>query len=252
MRTLVEPVRHIQEGKSQVYLRPGPNRRLERAIALYGQPIYPTGSGSAGRTREQQAYYYDQFKNHGGPVAANPNFGRRPHMRFGAIDIDDPGARGAMLAAGWVATTASEWWHFEDPDMVRAAPFFRGWPIVTSFYTASKETTVSMIKKTERGVEWSLFAPLMSGPLGGTPDQLGYRVTGNESTARIWCDMFGIAFESVPVYSRDEYQRAQAEARAIAADVLARIPTSSASLKPVLDAIATVPGKTVDELKVRL
>jgi len=236
MRVLVEPVRHIREGKEQVYLRPGPNRRLERAIALYGRPIYPTGSGSAGRTYEQQAYYYDQFKNHGGPVAANPKFGRRPHMRFGAIDIDDPGATGAMLAAGWVATTPSEWWHFEDPDMVRAAPFFRGWPIVTSFYTAQKEDDdMRLIRREGNTPEWSLFHPTLRGP---SELERGYIVVADpevaKGLARTWADGFGTE-KSEP---RDVYVGLQAAAR-WAYD--RNVQPGATNLKPVLDAIAQVP-----------
>lgn len=243
MRVLVEPVRHIRDGKAQVYLRPEANRLLEQAIRYYGKPIYPTGSGSAGRTYEQQLHYWNLFQA-GGPVASHPDHGPNPHRRYGALDIDDQNARTAMIRAGWVATTPSEWWHFEHPDC-------RDWSIVTDPYTLTdKENPVSIIRKTERGVEWSLFAPLMAGPIGTTPDQLGYRVTGTESTARIWCDMYGIDFDSIKTYTAADYQRAQAEARAIAGDILNRIPAGN--LKPVLDAVNTIPTKTVDELRARL
>ncbi len=167
MQILVEPVRLIRSGKAQVYLDPRANQLLERAIAIYGRGIYPTGSGSAGRTKAQQEYYYDQHVNHGGPVAANPNWGRRPHMRFGAIDIDDYNARGAMLAAGWVATTPSEWWHFEHPDLWRSRLFaFAGWPIVTSIYLVSvpEEDTMRLVKRIgEREIEHSVFHPSLHG-----------------------------------------------------------------------------------------
>lgn len=142
-RIIAEPVEYIRPGKAQVYLDPRANALLERAIAEYGKPIYPTGSGSAGRTKAQQEYYYDRHLNHGGPVAANPNWGRRPHMRFGAIDIDDENARRAMLAVGWVATTPSEWWHFEHPSLAASGPTYAGWPIVTEFYLPPTTTTPS-------------------------------------------------------------------------------------------------------------
>ena len=123
-RILVEPVEHIRQGKAQVFLRPEANALLRAAIAVYGRPIFPTGSGSAGRTYAQQDFFWQRFRRNGSPVASRPDRGPRPHMRFGAIDISDYGARTAMLQAGWLATTPSEWWHFEHPDC-------RSWPIVT-------------------------------------------------------------------------------------------------------------------------
>jgi len=122
--TPVEPVEHIRAGKAQVFLRPEANALLRAAIAVYGRPIFPTGSGSAGRTYAQQDFFWQRFQRNGSPVASRPDRGPRPHMRFGAIDISDYGARTAMLQAGWLATTPSEWWHFEHPDC-------RSWPIVT-------------------------------------------------------------------------------------------------------------------------
>lgn len=239
MRVLVELWPRVLPGKKPVYVRPEVAARLRRAEARLGRPIYPTGSMSGGRTRAQQQALYDAYMAGKGPVASHPDTGPRPHMKFGAFDVSPEslaaGAREAMQAVGFEFTESSELWHSEEPGC-------RAWPVVTDPYTlTAKENPVSMIKKTERGVEWCLFAPLMSGPLGGTPDQLGYRVTGNESTARIWCDMYGIAFDAVPEYKLEPYRRAQAEARAITGDILARIPASSANFKPVLDAIAQVP-----------
>ena len=186
-QVLAEPVPFVRPGKAQVYLRPGPNARLRGAINIYGRPIYPTGSGSAGRTKAQQEHYWALYQA-GGNVAANPYWGRRPHMRFAAVDIDDYNARGAMLAAGFVATTASEWWHFEDPDMYQSRFFaFAGWPVVTSFYLASsvlQEDTTTMILIRRDGSatkEWSLFFP---GARGATDIERGYIKITNEIVAR--------------------------------------------------------------------
>lgn len=131
MSILVEPVAHIRPGKAQVFLRPEANVLLREAERLYGRSIYPTGSGSAGRTYEQQLYYWNRYQA-GGPVASHPDFGPNPHMRYGTIDIDDQNACQAMLRAGWLATTASEWWHFEHPAC-------RSWPIVTEFHTEEED-----------------------------------------------------------------------------------------------------------------
>lgn len=145
MATLVAPVPHTRPGKAQVYLRTEAVALLERAIAIYGQPIYPTGSRSGGRTYADQLLLWERHQA-GGPVAAHPDRGPRPHMRYGAIDIDDQGARAAMRAAGWLATEPSEWWHFEHPDA-------RSWPIVTDpTTTIEEETPVTFrIKQAENG-----------------------------------------------------------------------------------------------------
>lgn len=135
MATLVAPVPHTRPGKAQVYLRPEAVALLERATAIYGQPIYPTGSRSGGRTYADQLLLWERHQA-GGPVAAHPDRGPRPHMRYGALDIDDESARAAMRAAGWLATEPSEWWHFEHPDA-------RRWPVVTDPILATqKEPTM--------------------------------------------------------------------------------------------------------------
>ena len=126
-RVLVGPVPNIRPGKAVVFLRPEALELLADAVEIYGAPIYPTGSGSAGRTYEQQLHYWNVFQN-GGPIASHPDHGPNPHRRYGAIDIDNYRARAAMLKAGWLATTPSEWWHFEHPDC-------RSWPIVSDPYT---------------------------------------------------------------------------------------------------------------------
>lgn len=145
---LVEPVAHIRPGKAQVYLDPRTNARLRRAEQIAGSPIYPTGSGSAGRTYDQQAHYWNIYQQNGFPIAANPDKGRRPHMRFAGIDVweyDKPGVHEAMIAAGFVLTTKGEPWHYEDPDMYRSRFFgYLGWPIVTSIYLAPERKETAM------------------------------------------------------------------------------------------------------------
>jgi hypothetical protein len=167
MRVLVEPVKFIRPGKAQVFLRPEANVLLASAIEIYGKPIYPTGSGSAGRTYEQQDFYWQRFLRDGSPVASPPDRGPRPHMRFGALDIDDKGAHGAMLRAGWIATTPSEWWHFEHPDC-------RKWPIVTDPYVATatlnrKNRTVTAFycTKTDKPSISSAPQPVQAWGVGG-------------------------------------------------------------------------------------
>jgi len=214
---LAEPVPFIRPGKAQVYLRPGPNARLKRAIEIYGRPICPTGSGSAGRTKAQQAYYYDQHVNHGGPVAANPNYGRRPHMRFGAIDIDDPGARAAMRTAGFVATTPSEWWHFEDPDMYRSRLFgFAGWPIVTSFSLTPdlpQEEDMILIRRDGSATkEWSLFYP---GARGATDLERGYIKITDPIVARDYGRLLNDGGGREKGEQPPEYRSLQESARAV-------------------------------------
>lgn len=116
--------------------------------------------------------------------------------------------------------------------------------------TRSRENPMSIIKKTEKGTEWCLFAPLMSGPVTAAPDQLGRRVTTYEPTARMWADMYGIPFDSIPVYAYDPYIQAQKEGEAIMRDILRRLPSSGGNVdqKPILEAIAALPGQVVSAL----
>lgn len=223
----MEPVKHLRPGKAQVYLRPEANRLLEAAIRLYGQPIYPTGSGSAGRTYEQQLHYWNVYQA-GGPVASHPDRGPNPHRRYGALDIDDPNARQAMLRAGWVATTPSEWWHFEHPDC-------RSWPIVTDPYTTERDDDMRLIRREGTTAEWSLFHPTLRGP---SDLERGYIVVTDpeiaKGLARTWADGFG----SEKVEPRDVYIGLQAAARWAWER---NVQTGGVNLGPVLDAIAKVP-----------
>lgn len=68
------------------------------------------------RSYAQQAYYYDQYLNHGGPTASNPDTGQRNHMRGAAWDIANPPAdRQYMLAAGFTPDAVEDW-HFNNPN----------------------------------------------------------------------------------------------------------------------------------------
>lgn len=239
MRVLVEPVKQLRPGKAQVYLRPEANRLLEQAIRLYGQPIYPTGSGSAGRTYEQQLHYWNVYQA-GGPVASHPDHGPNPHRRYGALDIDDPNARTAMIRAGWIATTPSEWWHFEHPDC-------RTWPIVTDPYTKPEsDDDMKLIRREGETPEWSLFHPTLRGP---SDLERGYLVITDPEVAkgfaRTWADGFG----SEKGEPRDVYVTLQAAAR-WAYD--RNRTQTSVDLGPVLTAVAQVPASTAVEFSKRL
>lgn len=228
---LVERVAHIRPGKAQVYLRPEANRLLERAIALYGRPIFPTGSMSAGRTRAQQLVLWERAQN-GGPVASHPDRGPRPHMRYGALDIDDRGAIAAMKSAGWVATTPSEWWHFEHPAC-------RTWPIVTDPQTAQDDPEGDDMaqgafyrNKTNGGIWWQEKpnTPLIPIDL---PTWTAYSANGNK-----YADLEPAAVTALI----GKWGQAPAPVTG----------GGGGDLTPVLRAVDAVPAATVDELKGRL
>ncbi len=245
MRVLVEPVKHLQPGKAQVYLRPEANRLLERAIAIHGAPIYPTGSRSAGRTYADQLLLWERYQA-GGPVASHPDTGPRPHMRFGALDISDEGARRAMLRAGWLATESSEWWHFEHPDC-------RDWPIVTDPYTADggltrRSTSVTLYyctttdKPSTRESPQPIQMYALAGESPGT--SANWLETNSASVATGWASAHGSAVfltRSSFAAFRDRYLEPLRIAGGTAGDD-----------GEVLTALAQVPAKTVDELKARL
>lgn len=71
----------------------------------------------AWRSYAEQAYYYDQYLHHGGPVASNPDTGQRNHMRGGAFDLirTDAAAQAACRAVGLTRDPA-ESWHWNNPN----------------------------------------------------------------------------------------------------------------------------------------
>lgn len=93
------------------YLTPETLSMLQLASAHAGHNI-PVSD--AWRSYAEQAYYYDQYLHHGGPVASNPDTGQRNHMRGDAVDIQNRADRAAMLAVGFTPDP-DEWWHFNNP-----------------------------------------------------------------------------------------------------------------------------------------
>jgi hypothetical protein len=87
---------------------------LMEAGRIAGHEITVT---DAWRSYAEQAYYWDQYINHGGNVASNPDTGQRNHMRGAAVDILNTGSvnRNAMLSAGFTPDP-DESWHFNDPN----------------------------------------------------------------------------------------------------------------------------------------
>jgi hypothetical protein len=254
MRVRVEPVRLLRPGKAQVFLRPEANRLLEAAIKLYGQPIYPTGAGSAGRTYEQQLHYWNIYQA-GGPVASHPDYGPNPHRRYGALDISDPEARWAMLRAGWKATTPSEWWHFEHPDC-------RTWPIVTSPYVARTTTRrrspvdAYCIARMDgaKVAEISLCHPSIIGPTDLERGYIVIRPSKNPDGTPIPLEdamvaaarAYGLGLSQAGVNggTRNEYMAGQQLARDLRTQYLrdrAEVSSGGGSSQAVLEAIAALP-----------
>jgi hypothetical protein len=85
---------------------------LERASSLAGHNIQVD---DAWRSYAEQSYYWDQYINHGGNVASNPDTGQRNHMRGAAVDIVNQSDRSYMLQVGFTPDS-EEWWHFNDPN----------------------------------------------------------------------------------------------------------------------------------------
>jgi len=144
-------------------------------------------------------------------------------MRFGAIDISDYRARKAMLRAGWVATTPSEWWHFEHPAC-------RTWPVATETYTTPEperlEDDMRLVQRTGSATaEWSLFHPSLAGP---SPLQRGYYVITDPAEATDWARLLyrgGGTEQSEP---RAVYVRLQESARTAHANYLRGLPQTLA------------------------
>lgn len=70
----------------------------------------------AWRSYAEQAYYYDQYINHGGPPASNPDTGQRNHMRGAAFDLQrtDATVQAACKVVGLIRD-ADESWHWNNP-----------------------------------------------------------------------------------------------------------------------------------------
>lgn len=87
---------------------------LMRACQIAGHDITLT---DAWRSYAEQSYYWDQYQNHGGNIASNPDTGQRNHMRGAAFDILNTSSvnRNAMLQAGFTPDP-DESWHFNNPN----------------------------------------------------------------------------------------------------------------------------------------
>lgn len=96
------------------YLTPSTLKLLEEACNVLGGHIMVT---DAWRSYAEQAYYYDQYINHGGPPASNPDTGQRNHMRGAAFDSGrtDLIAQAAFRKVGLIRD-AVESWHWNDPN----------------------------------------------------------------------------------------------------------------------------------------
>lgn len=70
----------------------------------------------AWRSYAEQAYYYDQYKNHGGNIASSPDSGQRNHMRGAAFDLarTDASAQAACHSVG-LLRDPDESWHWNNP-----------------------------------------------------------------------------------------------------------------------------------------
>lgn len=86
--------------------------RLQTACNIAGHNI---PIDDAWRSYVEQSYYWDQYINHDGNPASNPDTGQRNHMRGAAFDIVNRSDRNAMLQAGFTPDS-DEWWHFNDPN----------------------------------------------------------------------------------------------------------------------------------------
>jgi hypothetical protein len=90
----------------------------------------------AWRSYAEQAYYYDQYINHGGNPASNPDTGQRNHMRGAAFDLarTDATVQAACKSVGLIRD-ADESWHWNNP-------YWANMPIIpTDDGTADDATT---------------------------------------------------------------------------------------------------------------
>lgn len=103
----------------------------------------------AWRSYNQQAYYYDQYVNHGGPPASNPDTGQRNHMRGAAFDLQrtDDIAQAACRAVGLIRDGV-EPWHWNNPN-------WRNMPVIPTHTIASglnpRPVPVPPMEETEMG-----------------------------------------------------------------------------------------------------
>jgi LysM repeat protein len=109
---------HIESPSGVLHLDPAAaedwNAMRDQGLATYGLDIYPDGPVSAFRTYEQQAYFYDQYLNGTGPLAAPP--GTSAHEVGAAVDLASPEMRTVIDnlggAFGWGKIESfDEWWH---------------------------------------------------------------------------------------------------------------------------------------------
>lgn len=95
------------------YLTPDTLAYLVAAGRKLGPQLEVT---DAWRSYAEQAYYYDQYLNHGGPPASNPDTGQRNHMRGAAFDLarTDATVQAACKSVGLIRD-AAETWHWNNP-----------------------------------------------------------------------------------------------------------------------------------------
>lgn len=95
------------------YLTPDTLAYLRAAGNKLGTNLIVT---DAWRSYAEQAYYYDQYKNHGGNPASSPDTGLRQHMRGAAFDLQrtDATVQAACKSVGLVRDY-DEAWHWNNP-----------------------------------------------------------------------------------------------------------------------------------------
>lgn len=87
---------------------------LVSASKAHGSNLIVT---DAWRSYAEQSYYYDQYINHGGNIAANPDTGQRNHMRGAAFDLaDTSSAVQADCRSVGLIRDPDESWHWNNPN----------------------------------------------------------------------------------------------------------------------------------------